>query len=168
MAASVKNVAVLKWHYYEVKSNHAEVFLIKGVQIYRKTREHPCRSVISINLLCIFIKITLGHGCSPVNLLHIIRKPFFKNISGWLLLVKSCILLWGNSFFQSVAVLKKSLLMWEGALSFKTELGHVCAWNTWFIFSFLHSFVVMHTAGLSPLILASPERLVNESCIKYM
>ena len=30
----------------------------------------------------------LWHGCSPVNLLHIFRSPFPKNISGWLLLKK--------------------------------------------------------------------------------
>ena len=29
-----------------------------------------------------FIKITLGHGCSPVNLLRIFRTPFFMNTSG--------------------------------------------------------------------------------------
>ena len=34
----------------------------------------------------IFIEITLWHGCSPVNLLHILRTPFFRNTSGWLLL----------------------------------------------------------------------------------
>ena len=39
---------------------------------------------------CNFIEITLQHGCSPVNLLHIFRTPFTKNISGWLLL---CLLL---------------------------------------------------------------------------
>ena len=33
-----------------------------------------------------FIKITLRHGCSPVNLLHIFRTPFPKNTSGQLLL----------------------------------------------------------------------------------
>ena len=32
------------------------------------------------------IEITLRHGCSPVNLLHIFRTPFPKNTSGWLLL----------------------------------------------------------------------------------
>ena len=31
-------------------------------QIYRK---HPCRSAISIKLLCNFVEITLRHGCSP-------------------------------------------------------------------------------------------------------
>ena len=33
-----------------------------------------------------FIEIALRHGCSPVNLLHIFRAPFPRNISGWLLL----------------------------------------------------------------------------------
>ena len=60
------------------------MFLRKVVlKIWSKfTREHPCRSVISIN----FIEITLGHGCSPVTLLHIFRTPFCKNTSGGLLL----------------------------------------------------------------------------------
>ena len=34
------------------------------------------KSVVSIKLLCNFIEITLQHGCSPVNLLHIFRTPF--------------------------------------------------------------------------------------------
>ena len=54
-------------------------------QIYRRT---PCREAISINLLCNFIEVTLRHGCSPVNLLHIFRTPFLKNTSGWLLLTE--------------------------------------------------------------------------------
>ena len=32
------------------------------------------------------IEITLWHGCSPVNLLHIFRTPFFRNTPGSLLL----------------------------------------------------------------------------------
>ena len=36
--------------------------------------EHPCRSVIS------------AHECSPVNLVHIIRTPFYKKTTGGLLL----------------------------------------------------------------------------------
>ena len=44
------------------------------------TGEHPCRSVISF-------EITLRHGYSPVNLLHIFRTLFLKNTSGRLLLV---------------------------------------------------------------------------------
>ena len=48
---------------------------------------HPCRSVISIKLLCNFIEIALQYGCSPVNLLHIFRTPFTKNKSERLLLL---------------------------------------------------------------------------------
>ena len=36
--------------------------------------------------LCNFIKITLWDGCSPVKLLHISRTPFYRKISGGLLL----------------------------------------------------------------------------------
>ena len=71
------------------------MFLVIGVlKICSKfTGEHLCQSVISIKLLCFavalpcnFIEITLRHGCSPVNLLHIFRTPFPRNTSGWLLL----------------------------------------------------------------------------------
>ena len=34
-----------------------------------------------------FIEITLRHGYSPVNLLHIFKTPFLKDTSGGLLLV---------------------------------------------------------------------------------
>ena len=70
------------------RSSRSEVFLVKGVlKICSKfTGEHPCQSVVSIKLLRNFIEITLPHGCSPVNLLHIFRTPFTKNTSGWLLL----------------------------------------------------------------------------------
>ena len=70
------------------KSSPPEVFLRKGVlKICSKvTGEQPCRNVISIKLLCNFIEITLQHGCSPVNLLHIFKTPFPKNTSGGLLL----------------------------------------------------------------------------------
>ena len=72
------------------RSNRPEVFLEKGVlEICGKfTGEHPSRSVISINLLCNFVEITLRRGCSPVNLLQIFRTPFTKNTSGRLLLDK--------------------------------------------------------------------------------
>ena len=70
------------------RSSHPEVFLRKDVlKICSKfTGEHPCRSVISIKLLCNFTEITLRRGCSLVNLLHIFRTPFLKNTSGLLLL----------------------------------------------------------------------------------
>ena len=37
-------------------------------------------------VLCNFIEIAPRNGCSLVNLLHILRTPFPKNTSGWLLL----------------------------------------------------------------------------------
>ena len=63
-------------------SSHPEVFLIKVVlKICSKfTAENLCRSVISIKLLCNFIEITLRHGRSPVNFLHIFRTPFPNNV----------------------------------------------------------------------------------------
>ena len=36
--------------------------------------------MISIKLFCNLNEITLRHGSSPVNFLHIFRTPFFKNI----------------------------------------------------------------------------------------
>ena len=73
---------------FNSRSSRPEVFLRKGVlKICSKfTGEHPCRSVISTKLLSSFIKITLQHGCSPVNLLYIFRSPLPKNTSGGLLL----------------------------------------------------------------------------------
>ena len=70
------------------RSSHPEVFLGKGVLkiCSRFTGEHPCRSALSIKLQSNFIEITLRHGCSLVNLLHIFRTPASKNTSGGLLL----------------------------------------------------------------------------------
>ena len=55
---------------YVLWSSHLEVLLWKGV----------------LKICNKFIEITLRHGCSPVNFLHIFRRPFLKNTSGWLLL----------------------------------------------------------------------------------
>ena len=70
------------------RSSPSEVFLAKGVlEICSKfTGQHPCQNMISIKLLYNFIEIALRYGCSPVNLLHIFRTHFHKNIYGWLLL----------------------------------------------------------------------------------
>ena len=69
---------------YKGRSSHPEVFLGKCVlKMFSKfTGEYPCWSVISIKLLWNFIEITLGHGRSPVNLLHISRTPFPKSTCG--------------------------------------------------------------------------------------
>ena len=71
-----------------IRSSHQEVFVRKGVlKIYSKfTGEHLYRSVILTKMQSNFIEITLRHGWSPVNLLHIFRTPFTKNASGCLLL----------------------------------------------------------------------------------
>ena len=70
------------------RSSHPEVLLVRDVlKICSKlTGEHPYRSVTYIKLLRNFIEITLRHGCSPVNLLHIFRTPVTRNTSEWLLL----------------------------------------------------------------------------------
>ena len=70
------------------RSSYPEVSLVKGVlKICSKfTGEHSCRSMISIKLQSNVIEITLQHGCSPVNLLDILRIPFTMKTSGWLLL----------------------------------------------------------------------------------
>ena len=33
-----------------------------------------------------FIEITLGHGCSLVTMLHVLRTPYPWNTPGWILL----------------------------------------------------------------------------------
>ena len=70
------------------RGSRREVFLGKGVlkTCSKFTGKQPYRSVISIKLPRNFIEITLRHGCSPVNLLHIFRTLFSKNTSGWLFL----------------------------------------------------------------------------------
>ena len=75
------------------RSSHPDSFLGKGVLeiCCNLTGENPCRSVISIKLLCNFIKIALRHGCSHLNLLHIFRTPFHKNTFEWLLLKQGII-----------------------------------------------------------------------------
>ena len=52
--------------------------LRKGVLKTCSKFTQPCRSTISIKLLCNFIEIALTHGCSPINLLQIFRTPFLK------------------------------------------------------------------------------------------
>ena len=71
------------------RSSQPEVFYEKVILkiCSQFTGEQPCRSVISIKLLYNFVEITLRHGCSPVNLLHIFRTPFPGNTSGRLLLL---------------------------------------------------------------------------------
>ena len=55
----------------------------KMQQIYMRTSMSKCNS---IKLQNNFIEITLWHGCSPVNFLHIFRTPFPKSNFGGLVL----------------------------------------------------------------------------------
>ena len=82
------SIQINQQHIIIFRSSHPEVLLERDVlKICSKfTGEHPCRSVISIKLQNNFIEMTLQHGCSPVNLLHIFRTSSSKNTSGWLLL----------------------------------------------------------------------------------
>ena len=82
------SIQINQQHIIIFRSSHPEVSLERDVlKICSKfTGEHPCRSVISIKLQNNFIEMTLQHGCSPVNLLHIFRTSSSKNTSGWLLL----------------------------------------------------------------------------------
>ena len=57
--------------------------------------DHFGKCIVNVNnkkkyvqneLLCNFIEITLQHGRSPVNLLHIFRISFRRNTSEWLFL----------------------------------------------------------------------------------
>ena len=70
------------------------MFLGKGVPkiCSQLTGENHCQSVISTKLESNFIEVTLRYECSPVNLLHIFRTPYFKNTFGWLLLLTNVIL----------------------------------------------------------------------------
>ena len=92
-AKSLTKFAIIRTYLKDVRTfrrldfQRTEVFLVKGVlKICNKfTGKHLYRGLISITLQSIFIDITLPHRCSPVNLLHIFRTTFSKNISGWLL-----------------------------------------------------------------------------------
>ena len=70
-----------------LSSSSPEVLLGKGVlkTCSKFIGEHPCRNAILIKSQSNFIEVTLRHGCSPVNLLHIFRTTIYKNSYGGLL-----------------------------------------------------------------------------------
>ena len=79
-------------------------------------------------MLCNFIEITLWHGCSPVNLLHIFRTPLHKNSSGWLLLLIPVTLGWclyfptilSISLLRSFSSITLDEVLYFGILRIKT------------------------------------------------
>ena len=88
-------------HIINFQKQPSRGFLKKVLKIRSKfAGEYPCRNAISVKLQSNFIEITLWHGCSPINLLHIFRTPFPKNTSG-------------RSNFESCDVVMSS---WSGVL----------------------------------------------------
>ena len=67
------------------RNSRLEVLLRKDVRkvCNKFTGEHPCRSLISIKLLCRFIEIASLPGCSPVNLQYIFKTSFVSYIVGF-------------------------------------------------------------------------------------
>ena len=98
------------------RSSPPGLFLRKGVlkicSIF--TGEHPCRNVISIKLQSNFIEVTLWHGCSPVNMLHIRRIPLEGCLwTGIALLLPLLLLLfWQFSFSPLIKVASHPRFNW--------------------------------------------------------
>ena len=116
---------------YLVKSSPPEVFVRKGpLKICSTfTGEHPCRSVISVQLFCSFIGITFQHGCSPVKLLHIFKTPFPNNTSGGLLFANT---------HSTMGTLRTSMIVTRVRLSL--EGTDFCIYIKFIIVGFFFSF----------------------------
>ena len=83
----------------------AEVFLATSIKLQRN-----------------LIEITLRHGCSPINLLHIFTTPFFKNAFGWVTLKAS----WISSLVHwAVNICNKNKLQTE-----LIRIKDLTAWNS--------------------------------------
>ena len=112
------------WVYTHFIQNPNGSKLTKKIWIGWKWRiqKQPSRGVLTkrcpenmqqyADMLCNFIEITLLHGCSPVNLLHIFRTPFPKKTSGWMLLrmpvtTIDSLVHWRNLFNGSVEAQKQ-------------------------------------------------------------
>ena len=122
------------------RSSRPEVFLeINVLKICSKfTGEDQCRSVISVKFSsCLnnFIKITLWHGCSPVNLLHIFRTSFPRKTSGRLLLIVKFIL---KSRAVCVIEIRQKKIMCCGFSSKTTKTRSI-----YWVFKILSKFIFM-------------------------
>ena len=106
------------------RSSRTKVYLGKrALKICSKsTGEHLFQSVTSKKLFCNFIAITLRHGCSSANLVHIFRITFPKHTSGWLPLDGTDI-----AQEEEVFLLAKECLFWD---AWKTFLGKKYLWRT--------------------------------------
>ena len=76
----------LSGEYWSLQNQHSISVLRKrcSTSIKQTYRRNP--------LLCNFIEITLRHGCSPVNLFHIVKAFAMKTFGGLLLLLKMWVL----------------------------------------------------------------------------
>ena len=123
------------------RGSHPEVLLREAVlKICSKfTAEHPCRSVISIKLLCNVIEIALRHGCSsPVNLQHIFRTRFLKNTSWWLLLACGITNLMYSCFAVFICLLYHICLFWFSCISASQSVQFIA--NIQFVYSEINYF----------------------------
>ena len=65
----------IHWNDFQTQSSRGVVIESVLEMCSKFTRERTCRSVTSTKLQRNFFEITLRHGCSPVNLLHLSRIP---------------------------------------------------------------------------------------------
>ena len=116
------------------RSSSPQVSLVKHFLLKlcsKFTGEQPCRSMISIKLLCNFIEITLWHGCSPVCLLNAFRTPFPRNTCGWLFLKagKSSLVIFAikKNFMNFFAIFGDPELLSHGKLLKKVFMIYLIA-----------------------------------------
>ena len=102
-------------------------------QIYRRTPMPKCafhKVAWNHTSASNIIEITLRHGCSSVNLLHIFRTSFPKNTSGWLLLNLYKVLRLLFEWHYLLRVCKFLMILWTsfsfGFLKRKIDLSELC------------------------------------------
>ena len=96
--------------------------------------------MILIKLLCNII--ALWHVCSPVNLLHIFRTPFYKNIYGGLLLNR-CLLKMYLSYLVDIVVKQVGTLT-----SLLISLSVVCTLGNIYLICLISSLFSSHLDNL--------------------
>ena len=105
--------------------NTNQKHLSKGVlrkrsseNIQKVTGKHPCRSVISIKLLCKFIEITILDECFLVNLVHISKIHFRNNTSGELLLLSRTAPFYFVGHIAQYSIRQESLVVFKRWIGF--------------------------------------------------
>ena len=113
---------------HALRSSPPEVFIGKPFlkMCSKFTGEHPCRSVISIKLLCNFIEFALQYGCCSINLMHIFRTLMESCFYAlyYLLLIAST----ENKILPGVirsSVVQTREIIYETLYSYSTMLGDI-------------------------------------------